>query len=98
MYIFECVEDASLDDLRWVDEAVETPEGEVTMTLAEKLRQEGRQEGRQELLMKLLRLRFGDLSPRVEARISGASPSDLERMAERVLTAASLDDVLDLSS
>jgi hypothetical protein len=102
MYIFECVEDASLDDLGWVDEAVAAPAGEVTMTLAEKLRQEGwqrgRQEGRQELLSKLLRLRFGQLPTSAERRVAEASPSDLEQMAERVLTAASLDEVLGLSS
>jgi predicted transposase/invertase (TIGR01784 family) len=101
MYIFECVENVSLDDLRWVDEAVEAPAGEVTMTLAERLRQEGwqkgRQEGRQELLLKQLRLRFGLLPPSAEHRVAEASPSDVEQMAERVLTATSLDEVLDLS-
>jgi hypothetical protein len=107
MYIFECVEDASLDDLRWVDGAAEGPAGEVTMTLAEKLRQEGwqkgqqegwqkgRQEGQQVLLLKLLKLRFGLLPESVERRVAEARPSDLEQMAERVLDATSLDGVLD---
>jgi len=48
VYIFECVDEVSLDDLRWIDGAVETPEGGVAMNLAERLRQEGRKEGRKE--------------------------------------------------
>lgn len=73
------------------------------MTAAEKLirrgRQEGHKEGRQEgqcdLLTKLLRRRFGALPEHVLARIRSADQAQLERWAERVLTAPTLDAVLD---
>ena len=103
MYIIECDEGVSLDDLGFIDEAVGTPKGELIMTLAEKLRQEGREvgreegrkEGQQKLLLKQLRLRFGELPRSVEDRIFQAHPRDLESMAERVLTASCLDEVLE---
>ena len=101
MHIFECVEDASLEDLRFIDDAVKVQDEELLMTLAEKLRQEGRREGRKEgrkegqrkLLLKQLQLRFGDLPTRAEARVAKATPAQLEAMAEKVLTATSLDEV-----
>jgi flagellar biosynthesis/type III secretory pathway protein FliH len=81
------------------------------MTAAEKLirrgrqeghkegRQEGHKEGRQEgqcdLLLKQMRLRFGTLPVRILARIRNADPAQLERWAERILTAPTLDAVLD---
>jgi flagellar biosynthesis/type III secretory pathway protein FliH len=53
---------------------------QAVMTIAEELRQEGRQEGRregrQETLLKLLRLKFGDLSP---ARVSNIEAADRGR-------------------
>lgn len=106
MYIFECGEDVSIDDLRFVDEAVGTPKGALIMTLAEKLRQEGREEGRKEgqekqqlkILLRQLELRFGTIPTRVTSRLKKINLADLEKMSERVLTATALDDVLDLSS
>jgi hypothetical protein len=76
---------------------------EIVMTLAEKLRQEGwdkgrqggRQEGQRQLLLKLLTLRFGHVQQDSASRISEAGDEDLERWAERVLTASSIDEVLD---
>lgn len=71
---------------------------EEMMSVADMLRAEGRKEGREEgerkILMKQLRLRFGDLSEAAVARIGAAGPRQLERWAERVLTARSLDEVL----
>lgn len=62
-------------------------------------RQEGLQEGRQEerirLLLKLLSLRFGELPAEITARIQGADEQALERLSERVITAATLGCVFD---
>jgi predicted transposase YdaD len=79
---------------------------EELMSVADMLREEGRKEGEQKgrkegeqkgerkILIKQLRLRFGDLSDAVVARIRAAGPRQIERWAERVLTARSLDEVL----
>ena len=61
---------------------------------AEGVRQ-GRAEGERAVLARLLRRRFGTLPPRVGARLGGASEADLESWADRVLDAATLDDVFD---
>jgi hypothetical protein len=56
-------------------------------------RQEGRQEGEALLLQRLLARRFGPLPAAIVERIAAASCADLERWGERVLDAASLDEV-----
>lgn len=79
---------------------------ETAMTGAERLRAEGRLEGKAEgkaegraegqaqLLLRLLTLRFGELPPAAQTLVSEASLEQLAVYAERVLSAASLDDVL----
>ena len=57
-------------------------------------RAEGRAEGQLDALRKLLKLKFGELAPEVEARLASASPDELDRYLERVLFADSLDAVL----
>jgi hypothetical protein len=61
-------------------------------------RQEGRQEGRKEgeatVLLHLLRKRFGELPEQVGARLRGASLEQLDSWLERLLAAASLEEVL----
>jgi hypothetical protein len=54
----------------------------------------GEARGRAEMLLKLLTLRFAPPSDAVVARVRGASIDELERWTERVLSAASIDDVL----
>ena len=125
MYIIEVADDVKLGDLGWIDAAVETPDGEVLMTLAERLRQEGherglhqglqqglqqgREEGREEgqeeragrqraMLLKLLKIRFGELEPHQDQRVRDASATELETMAERMLTAQTIDDILENES
>ena len=67
------------------------------MTAAEKLVQQGeergRKEGQAELLLRQLELRFGNLPEGVSKRVQQASDTDLTRWVERVITAASLDEV-----
>jgi predicted transposase/invertase (TIGR01784 family) len=63
----------------------------------EELRQAGRQEGRQEgesmLLLRLLKKRFGDVPDTVLGRLHAAKSDELEYWAERLLEAASLNDL-----
>ncbi len=60
---------------------------------AEQKREEGRAQGRRALLLKQLTLKFGPPSPAVEARVGAASSEEVERWAERILAAGSLDEV-----
>ena len=53
----------------------------------------GRIEGERTVLERLLRRRFGALPPMVGARLGEASASDLEAWADKVLDAATLDEV-----
>jgi predicted transposase/invertase (TIGR01784 family) len=55
----------------------------------------GEAKGRVELLLKLLGLRFGRLSESTCSRIAAASIEQIDRWAERVLTAPSLDALLE---
>lgn len=53
----------------------------------------GRAEGEATLLSKLITLKFGPLDDATAGRLRDASTTDLERWAERILTANTLDDV-----
>ena len=57
-------------------------------------RKEGLQLGEARILNALLRLRFGDLPVAVHQRIETADADTLLRWSERVLTAATLDEIL----
>ena len=66
--------------------------------LIERGRQQGREEGAQrkarELLVKLLERRFGPLPEAALARVDAADTAELDLWVERVLTAATLAEVL----
>lgn len=66
------------------------------MSIAQKLEarghERGKVEGRREG-QRRLRLRFGALPLRVTRRVRGGSLLELERWSERLLTAATLDEV-----
>jgi predicted transposase YdaD len=67
--------------------------------LIEQGRQEGRREGRREgecaLLLRQLRRRFGDaVNADIEQRIATASIEQIDTWAERVLSAATLTELL----
>ena len=72
------------------------------LTTAEMLRREGRaegeargrSEGKREALLLQLRQRFGRLSAAAVARVGKADAAELDVWFGRVLTAASLDEVL----
>ncbi|MBK8637507.1 MAG: transposase [Chromatiaceae bacterium] len=55
---------------------------------------EGLQRGESRILTALLRLRFGDLPADIHQRIEVADADTLLRWSERVLTAATLDEIL----
>jgi uncharacterized protein DUF4351 len=55
---------------------------------------EGRAEGRIELILELLALRFGPLTEATQARVRGAQDAQLDAVAERVLTAKTLEEVV----
>jgi predicted transposase YdaD len=58
-----------------------------------KAKNEGVQEGEQKILLRQLARRFGALPEAVTARVMRASGEELERWSDRILDAASLDDV-----
>ncbi|KYG06002.1 hypothetical protein BE21_37285 [Sorangium cellulosum] len=62
--------------------------------LHEQGRLAGRLEGQRSALLRLLALRFGELPEPIEARIRAADAGQIEGWTERVLTAPTLDDVL----
>jgi hypothetical protein len=59
-------------------------------------REEGRKEGQAELLLKLLCTRFGAVPEKAALKVRAADAATLDLWAERVLTASSLTEVLDL--
>jgi hypothetical protein len=63
-------------------------------TIADQFREEGELVGRRKVLLRLARKRFGDMSPTVEERIRSADSDTLDRLAERILTATTIDELL----
>jgi hypothetical protein len=59
----------------------------------ERGRDEGVAQGQRTTLIRQLTRRFGPLPQSVEARVAGAGAEDLERWLDRILDAASLDEV-----
>jgi hypothetical protein len=55
---------------------------------------EGEAKGRAALLIRLLALRFGPLAQQVETRLAEASIEELDQIAERLLTARTLDEAI----
>ena len=55
---------------------------------------QGKAEGRMEIVLKLLALRFGPLTEPAQARIRSAQDKHLDAVAERFLTARTLDEAL----
>lgn len=61
--------------------------------LTERLLNEGRQEGELNVLLRLLTRRFGPLDAATEQRLQRASSDELERWADNILDAQTLDEV-----
>ncbi len=58
-------------------------------------RAQGRTEGQAALLSRLLTLRFGPVPEDIQAKLRAASPSELDRWAEQVLSASRLDELFE---
>ncbi len=54
----------------------------------------GLDDGERTILLRLIRARFGEPSPAALARLEAAGRAELERWADRVLTASSVEDLL----
>jgi hypothetical protein len=91
---------SELGDL--VERAAEPRAREIVMTTAERLRREGRKEGREEghkearsdVLLRQLTTRFGTMDADIVERIRTASAAQLDQWLDRILVAASIDEVL----
>jgi hypothetical protein len=57
---------------------------------------QGQADGRAQVILRILTTRFGSLSDDIEARIKGTSISELDAMSERLLTASTLQEVIDV--
>jgi Putative transposase, YhgA-like/Domain of unknown function (DUF4351) len=83
--------------------AVETPTLEEFETmLAEsidrwnrELREEGVQEGEARMLLQLLRLKFGSLTPEIEERVHSANADRLLEWGKRILNSGTLNDIFE---
>lgn len=96
-----------IPDARIVDagEDLPGPASEEFMTAAQQMMARARQEGRQEgldagehaalaaMLLRLARLRFGEVPAETAVRIEAAPKADLERFIEGILTAERLNDL-----
>ena len=68
---------------------------DAVMTAGQRLIEQGRQQGVQGVLLRLLRQRFGDaVNAQVEQRIATASLEQVEAWTGRVLSAATLAEVI----
>ena len=68
---------------------------EEIMTAGEQLIERGRKDALERSVLRLLRTRFGALPDAAARRIRAADSARLDAWLDRVLTAATLDDVLD---
>ncbi len=56
--------------------------------------QRGERKAAQRILLKVLRVRFGELPASVVARVDAAETPELDAWIERIVTASRLEDVL----
>ncbi len=95
--VFDHPEDLMTNKQRlkaWYDEEKAASRAEGHQEGRTEGRQEGHQEGQCDLLANLLRFKFGPLDVAIESRLAAATPAELNRWAERMLSASSLSEVL----
>ena len=93
-YMLQVDESVTMDQVRKAARtAISLTAEDVTMTIADQLRQEGRQEGGLDLLRRQLEARFGTIPPRYQERLASADSDTLLRWSERILTAQTIDEV-----
>jgi Putative transposase, YhgA-like len=89
-YLFEVLEPRYFDAVRAKLQQLGARSKEISVTIAEYLREEGRKEGRLATLRSQLLYKFQALDAEAEARLQAATPEALDRYLRRVLTANSL--------
>lgn len=89
-YVELVCDDLQLDEFRARLRELAPEVEQAAMTIAEQMRREGRMEGRTHVLEKLLTLKFGAIGAEYEARLGVATPEQLDRYVERILTAETL--------
>jgi hypothetical protein len=77
--------------------AMNLPKYEYKTEFAKRYYGQGLSEGKAELVLRLLTRRFGDLPEDIRARVRGAGIGELDQIGDRLLTAGSLSEALDLS-
>jgi hypothetical protein len=75
-------------------QAMDTSKYEYKSDFARLYYGKGVTDGRLGLILKLLATRYGQLSQEAKARVHDASPTDLDGIAQRLLTAQTLDEAL----
>ncbi len=78
----------------WYEEYQQKQQAELAELRRESF-EEGRREGMRRALLRQLRYRFGELPAAAITHVEAGEVADIERWADRVLTAQLLDDVLD---
>lgn len=91
------VGDMDPKELRKLAQEIGPTASEAYVTAAEILRgdakAEGRAEGKAEVVLRQLRLKFGEVPEATRQRIVSASSDELDGFADRIITASSIDDV-----
>lgn len=94
-YFLAVAQEMTFEDVRGMFEQVLISK-ETVMTAAEELMDRGRTQASARILRKLLVLKFAAIPTHLDARIAAASADELERYAERVLAATSIDAVFEV--
>ncbi len=104
IYLLETNQDLDVERIIEIveDESKSSKLGDSIMTIAERLRIEGEARGkakgkieeRVDIVLKLLKLKFGDDADKYRDFVVKSSPEKLERMTERILTTDGIEDVL----
>lgn len=68
------------------------------MTAAEVLRGHAKAEGKAEVVLHLLRLEFGEVPEAVRQRVLSATSDEVDVFADGVITAARIEDIIEVRS
>ena len=92
--VADALSEAAGKALRNMDPANYQYQSEFARRYVAEGRAEGEAKGRAALVLKQLALRFGSLPEAVQERVRAAGIPELDAIAERLLTAATLDEAL----
>jgi hypothetical protein len=71
---------------------------EAYMTAAEVLRDHAKAECKAEMVLRQLRLKFGEVPEAIHERVLGAASDELDQFVDRIITAACLEDIVGAES